>query len=913
MDVLGWFPTGSQLTPLTPARLLDTRPGGQTVDGNGSGAGAPDGPATVTVPLSSRGGVPASGVTAVAVNVTAVGADGTGYVTAFAGGTARPATSTLNLVDSAPAVNLAIVPVGPAGTLQLYVDRPVVHLVVDVVGWFGPGDAVTSLNPARLMDTRANGSTTDGQFRGGGTVGPAGSTTLTVTGRGGVPASGVGAVALNVTVVTPPATTWLTAYPTGRVRPTASNLNAPAGRTTAAMVIVPVGPGGQVSLYQHAGAAHLVVDVLAWFAGEPLAPTVPQVPEGRPRIYLPSELPRLQAMVAANHPAATRFLSLMQSRRSLSYAQLRNSGYSLWQFALASHLTGDISYCTFAVTGVEQWVASEEALVEGGGRAAVAGDSYLEVGHFVGDVAMVLDWCHGRTTPAQRTRWLAYADQAVWNVWHHQQATWGGRSYPWTGWSVNNPSNNYYYSFLRATMLLGIAGHGELATADGWLQFFRTDKIAAQLVPTFERDLQGGGSREGTGYGTAMMNLWELYDLWETSTGEDISALTGHTRASLVHFLHYVLPTFDGVSRNGDHSRDQTGEFFDYHRHYAQAAASLLPPDDPLAARARWLVAHSSVTQMTSGFMFVHDLLYADPATVPQPLTGLNTAYYAPGIGQGYARSSWTGSAAWMNVTAGPYTESHAHRDQGSFLLHQGEWLAYDPNYHSASGIEQEEALHNLVRITSAGQTLRQWEGGVSTMQAVQQGTGWVHFAADITPVYRLNGDPPVDRVQREWVWVDPGVVVVFDRITSDSGTQQVWQLNSPVQPVINGTTATFTNGANSLKVQRVIPPTATSTIYDWTQAGFSDGYRLDETVAGGANTFLHVLSFGSVVVSSARSDSAGRQGVQVTLGDGRVVSVRFSTTGVDGTLEIRNAAGAVVVNAALNPGVRSLPELAAS
>jgi len=217
------------------------------------------------------------------------------------------------------------------------------------------------------------------------------------------------------------------------------------------------------------------------------------------------------------------------------------------------------------------------------------------------------------------------------------------------------------------------------------------------------------------------------------------------------------------------------------------------------------------------------------------------------------------------------------------------------------------------VRITSAGQTLRQWEGGVSTMQAVQQGTGWVHFAADITPVYRLNGDPPVDRVQREWVWVDPGVVVVFDRITSDSGTQQVWQLNSPVQPVINGTTATFTNGANSLKVQRVIPATATSTTYDWTQAGFSDGYRLDETVAGGANTFLHVLSFGSVVVSSARSDSAGRQGVQVTLGDGRVVSVRFSTTGVDGTLEIRNAAGAVVVNAALNPGVRSLPELAAS
>lgn len=61
-------------------------------------------------------------------------------------------------------------------------------------------------------------------------------------------------------------------------------------------------------------------------------------------------------------------------------------------------------------------------------------------------------------------------------------------------------------------MLLGIAGHGELATADGWLQFFRTDKIAAQLVPTFEPDLQGGRTpARAPGYGTAMMNLWELY------------------------------------------------------------------------------------------------------------------------------------------------------------------------------------------------------------------------------------------------------------------------------------------------------------------------------------------------------------------------------------------------------------------
>ena len=100
--------------------------------------------------------------------------------------------------------------------------------------------------------------------------------------------------------------------------------------------------------------------------------------------------------------------------------------------------------------------------------------------------------------------------------------------------------------------------------------------------------------------------------------------------------------------------------------------------------------------------------------------------------------------------------------------------------------------------------------------------------------------------------------------------------------------------------------------MFEWdTEAGFSDGYRLDERVAGGANSFLHVLSFGSTVSSVARNDAAGRQGVQVNFSDGRVAVVRFSTTGVDGTLELRAPGGAVVQTVALNSGVRELPELA--
>jgi hypothetical protein len=690
VDVLGWFPEGGSLTALTPARLTDTRAGAATVDGAAAGGGPLVGPVVRTIQVAGRGGVPASGVAAVAVNVTAVAPSTSSYLTVYPAGAAAPLASTLNVSPPHSAANMTIVPLGADGRIAVNVPGGSLHLVVDVLAWFTDDPTFTALTPARLADTRPGQPTVDGAHAGGGPALAGSSLTFVAAGRGGVPSTGVGAVVLNLTAVRPTATTFLTAFPAGRARPLASSLNVAAGTTRANLVVVPLGPGGTVSVFQHAGAAHIVVDVVGWFAGDELATELPTIPVEHPRIYLPRNDARLQALIASGDPAASRFLSLMASRRSLSYSSLWNSSYAMWYFALVAQLRGDSSYCDFAVGGVEWFVAAEEARIAAGSTPMVAGDSYLEVGVIVGDVAMVLDWCHDRTTAPQRARWLAYADQAVWNVWNPDDAQWGGRSRPWTGWSIDNPSNNYYYSFLRATMLLGIAGMGELARAETWLHHFRVNKIGGQLVPTFEQDLQGGGSREGTGYGTAMMRLWEIYDLWHGTTGEDLAALTGHTRASLLQFVHYVLPTLDGVSLNGDHSRDSTGEFFDYHRHYAQSLARLVG-DDPLARRARWLVDHSSVTSMTSGFMVIFDFIYAGSGTPAQPLTGLNTTYHAPGVGQVYTRSSWGADAAWLNFTAGPYTESHAHRDQGSFLLYRDEWLAYDPNYHSHSGIEQEE------------------------------------------------------------------------------------------------------------------------------------------------------------------------------------------------------------------------------
>jgi hypothetical protein len=90
---------------------------------------------------------------------------------------------------------------------------------------------------------------------------------LQVTGRGGVPATGVSAVVLNVTVTEPTAPSFLTAWPAGLALPLAANLNYLAGQTVPNLVTVKVGAGGQVSLYNAAGSTHIVVDVAGWYSG----------------------------------------------------------------------------------------------------------------------------------------------------------------------------------------------------------------------------------------------------------------------------------------------------------------------------------------------------------------------------------------------------------------------------------------------------------------------------------------------------------------------------------------------------------------------------------------------------------------------------------------------------------------------
>ncbi|MBA3502762.1 MAG: hypothetical protein H0T65_20540, partial [Deltaproteobacteria bacterium] len=379
-----------------------------------------------------------------------------------------------------------------------------------------------------------------------------------------------------------------------------------------------------------------------------------------------------------------------------------------------------------------------------------------------------------------------------------------------------------------------------------------------------------------------MRRLFELYDFWKATTGENLAAKTNHTRTSMLAFMHQILPTLDRVAPTGDQSRDSTASFFDYHRDYLLELITLFPNDN-LAKRAKTLLSSSTVASMSSSFMVAYDFMHDRPTMTGMPLSGLNTVYHAKGIGQVYARSGWDTTATWVNLTAGPYTESHAHQDQGSLMIYKSGWLAHDANIHSKSGLAQDTTAHSLVRIDSGGAPIKQVARTVSKVAALERGAGYVYVSTDVTPAY--NGNAAIQKVQRDMVYLEPNAVIVFDRVQTSTAVTQTWQLVSPVSPTISGNTATFTNGAHSLKVTRLAPSSAKTSTHSFTQAAdFSGGYRLDARMTGGDQRYLHVMSVDGGVTSQT---AAGTNGVTVNLSNGRQVTVTFNRDTVGGTIKI--------------------------
>ncbi len=167
IDLAGYFdgstsdtddPADAAFVAATPTRLVDTR----NAIGVPTGRIAPSTPLQVEVHGAQLDAGTSSGsltvpddASAVAMNVTIVGASSSGFATVWPCDASRPNASNVNFTAGQNRANSVIAPIGVDGTVCVHVSASA-DIIVDVAGWFRGGDDASFVGavPERLVDTR---------------------------------------------------------------------------------------------------------------------------------------------------------------------------------------------------------------------------------------------------------------------------------------------------------------------------------------------------------------------------------------------------------------------------------------------------------------------------------------------------------------------------------------------------------------------------------------------------------------------------------------------------------------------------------------------------------------------------------------------------------------------------------------
>jgi subtilisin family serine protease len=132
---------GPQVAPgfasLTPARVLETRAGLQTIDGQFAGIGPRAGGSTLELRVAGRAGVPAD-ATAVMLNLTAVNPAGPGYLTVYPCGQTQPLASNVNYLAGDVVPNAALAKLGTNGNVCIFT-LATTDIIIDVNGYVPAG------------------------------------------------------------------------------------------------------------------------------------------------------------------------------------------------------------------------------------------------------------------------------------------------------------------------------------------------------------------------------------------------------------------------------------------------------------------------------------------------------------------------------------------------------------------------------------------------------------------------------------------------------------------------------------------------------------------------------------------------------------------------------------------------------
>ncbi|MGW3447331.1 LamG-like jellyroll fold domain-containing protein [Streptomyces sp. NPDC001076] len=268
VDLTGYFTSDATLTgdqtytPLSSeVRALDTR--SSVAHTSLTSTGAVTAGTAFTLQITGLNGVP-SNATAVAVNLAAANATGTGYLETYATGYAPASDHSLSFGTGNAIASLSgDVPIGTSGTITIVVQTSAAAIIADIAGYYTTsttGKKFHTINPTRLVDTRSGigGSSSP--------VAALGTYTLTSSTTQQVTTAATPTLAAMLTVTGPTGSGYAIAYPTAVGKPATSNLNWGTGDTLANLTLTPTDTNGQISIYNNSdGTADFIVDTSGYY------------------------------------------------------------------------------------------------------------------------------------------------------------------------------------------------------------------------------------------------------------------------------------------------------------------------------------------------------------------------------------------------------------------------------------------------------------------------------------------------------------------------------------------------------------------------------------------------------------------------------------------------------------------------
>ena len=465
-------------------------------------------------------------------------------------------------------------------------------------------------------------------------------------------------------------------------------------------------------------------------------------------------------------------------------------------------------------------------------------------------------------------------------------------------WPFGDPHNNYWYSFMEATMLTALATAGENPRADEFRQLVRR-KLAGTFVPEWSLPKWAGpGGKEGMHYDKWQRRLWRILSWWRDATGEDYMGKINVTVSEQIDYWLYALAPDRNVELQwGDEPQDSEGYFGDAGRQLLLVLASLAP-ESVQARYAKNMLEHSPWAEFRNRGNYVWDFIYSMRGINALPIEKRTDTYLATpaaGSGKTFIRTGWTAKDSVVSYSYrarnGP-SGSHDHVDKPGFLWWaNGGYVVGDPNYFTRSGIfgtaQNGGALAgNIVRLESTSVD-KQSPNPPLVVFSEDHSRGTVPYyyhAFDVTELW-----PSQKLYRREYVYLPPDILVIFDHVIGPGA--KIWQINTPGKPVADGDVVRVGSVRRGLEVRNVLPRGSQARVVSWVEsrvAGeqFSGGYRLEFADTAVDSRSLKVLSLNNRVQDAqlVSTVAAGSQ-VRITTSAGRI-HVRFFDDGSHAAVE---------------------------